>query len=94
MRCAGEDVTHQVALAARKNELASVALLDVGAQQGLHVLLGKLCDLLEFVDGDDIGTVGVFEILEDFLQRGLWLADVAQLDVELGKPRQVGGHHE
>ena len=32
MRCAGKDVAHQVALAARKDELGSMALLDVGAQ--------------------------------------------------------------
>ena len=32
--------------------------------------------------------------MEDFLQRDLRLADVAQLDVEFRESRQVGGHHK
>ena len=94
MRRAGEDVAHQMTLAAREDELGSVALLNVCAQQGLHVLFGEFSNLLEFIDSDDIRSVGMLKIVEDFLQRDLWLANVTQLYVKFRKPGQVGSHHK
>lgn len=79
-----EHVAHDVPFASGEDELGLLALLDFAAQQGFHVFLFVGADLLEFIDGDEAGFVGCFEVVEDFVQRGLRGVDVAQADVETG----------
>ena len=77
-----EHVFQDVPVASRKDKPTVVHLLDVGAKQGFDVLFGVLVDLLEFVDGEDAGEIGLFQIVEDFLQGEFRVVDVAEPDVE------------
>lgn len=79
-----EHVLQDVPIAPRKDESAVVHLLDVGAQECFDILFGILVNLLEFVDGEDAGEVGFFQVVEDFFQGEFRGADVAKLDVEGG----------
>ena len=77
-----EHVFEDVTVAARKDEQTVVHGLDIAAEQGLHVFLGIIGDLLKFVNGEDAGFVGFLQIVEDFLEGELGVVDVAQFDVK------------
>ena len=44
-------------------------LLDISPQQGFHVLLRILCNLLELVNGNETRSVCMRKICEDFFER-------------------------
>lgn len=86
--CGGvEHVLEDVAVAAGEDEAAVVHRLNVGAQERFHVLFRVAVDLLEFVDGEDAGEVGFFQVVEDFPEREFGSLDVTELDVEGGDSR-------
>ena len=72
-------------IAASIDEQTVVHLLDISAKQGLDVLLRIVGYLLELVDGEDAGFVGLLQITENLFQRQFWGVDVAQFDVESGR---------
>ena len=86
--CGGvEHVLQDVPVAAGEDEAAVVHRLDVRAQERFHVLFRVAVDLLEFVDGEDAGKVGLFQICEDLPEREFGGLDVTELDVEGGDSR-------
>ncbi len=87
LRSGVEHVLQDVPVAAGEDEAAVVHRLDVGAQERFHVLFRVPVDLLEFVDGEDAGEVGLFQISEDFPEREFGGLDVAEFDVEGGNSR-------
>ena len=81
--CGGvEHVLQDVPVAAGEDEAAVVHRLDVRAQERFHVLFRVAVDLLEFVDGEDAGEIGLFQVGEDFPEREFRGLNVAELDVE------------
>ena len=56
----------------------------MAAQQGFDVFFGIVSDLLEFVETDDAGLVGLFQNLENFLKGELRVVDVAERKAESG----------
>ena len=71
-----------MAVAARIDEKAIVHPLDMCAKRGFHVLLRIVGNLLELVDGEDTGLVGLLQIAENLFQRQLGRMDITQFDVE------------
>ena len=83
--CGGvEHVLQDVTIAAGEDEATVVHRLDVGTQECFHVLFRVPVDLLEFVDGEDAGEVGLFQVVEDLPKREFRGVDVAEFDVEGG----------
>ncbi len=82
-----EHVLEDVAVAACEDETAVVHRLDVGAQERFHVLFGVAVDLLEFVDGEDAGEIGLLQVGEDLPEREFRGLDVSELDIEGGDSR-------
>lgn len=82
-----EHVFQDVAIAAGEDEAAVVHRLDVGAQERFHVLFRVAVDLLEFVDGEDAGEIGLLQVGEDFPEREFGSLDVAEFDIEGGNSR-------
>ena len=62
---------------AGKDEMGIVAILHVGAYLCLYIGIAVLCNLLEFIDGDQAGTVRVLKIIENLIQCGCWRLDIA-----------------
>lgn len=82
-----EHILQDVAVAAGEDEPAVVHRLDIGSEEGLDVLFGVFVNLLEFVDGENAGEIGLFQVGEDFSEREFGGVDVAELDVEGGDAR-------
>ena len=82
-----EHVLQDMPIAAGEDEAAVVHRLDVGAQERFHVLFRVAVDLLEFVDGEDAGKIGLLQVGEDLPEREFGGLDVAELDVEGGNSR-------
>ena len=88
-RRTGEHIAHDVPLASGEHEAGVRTVLDMGPQEGFHVLLRIRGDLLELVDGYENPTVGLFEVAEYLVERRFLCVDVAQLQVEAGIARRV-----
>ena len=82
-----EHVLQDVPVATGEDEAAVVHRLDMGAQERFHVLFRVAVDLLEFVDGEDAGEVGFFQVVEDLTEREFGGVDVTEFDVEGGDSR-------
>ena len=63
-------------------------MLDMAAQQGFDVFLGIVGDLLELVETNDAGLVGLFQSLENFLKRELRIVHIAERKAESGHTRR------
>ena len=80
-----EHVLEDVPTAAGEDEPAVVHGLDMGAEERLHILFRITVDLLELVDGEDAGAVGLLQVGEDLPEGQFRGVDVTELDVE-GRP--------
>ena len=63
---------------------AVIHFLDLCAKRGFHIFLWIVGYLLEFVNSEDAGHVGLLQILEYFFESQFWGVDVPQFDIECG----------
>ena len=69
-------------LTAREHKVGIAAVLHMGAQQRLNILLGIVHHLLELVNSNQAVHVCLLYTLEYLIKRIFWIADIAQLNIE------------
>ena len=77
-----EHIAHHVTLAAREDELCTMALLNLRAEQRFHISLSIFAYLLKLINGNDTWQVSLFDVCKDLIQCCLGSLYVAKSQVK------------